>query len=338
MNRADDRYTKFHLAGEMMETPDIIRNTSIDSIKEFAGFVRHERILLSGEGSSRIFPAGKVRCDAMRNHYNADIQVEGATQAAEYHLEDYTVFVASNSGKTREAVELIEKLKRENHRAICGIVSKEGSPVQELSDTCYLLRAGAEKAVAATKTVVEQALFYDLLFRLKFGSELPDLQYLGDLFEEALTKELPDEMIDALCSADTLYWSGRSDGVAGELALKTNEITRKPALFLEGTYAVHGIEEVMTANQSVLIVNPFAGETNKFHSVLREGVGIGVFAIDSRDSIFSTVKITEYGQFTPYIELAAGWNILVDVGIRLGIDLDNPLRARKVGNEFMGTV
>ena len=58
MNSVDDQYSKFHLVREMMETPDLIRKTSIDSIKEFAEFVRKDRILLSGEGSSRIFPAG----------------------------------------------------------------------------------------------------------------------------------------------------------------------------------------------------------------------------------------------------------------------------------------
>jgi glucosamine--fructose-6-phosphate aminotransferase (isomerizing) len=37
-----------------------------------------------------------------------------------------------------------------------------------------------------------------------------------------------------------------------------------------------------------------------------------------------------------FVYLAAGWNVLVEVGIRLGIDLDHPVRARKVGNEFVG--
>jgi glucosamine--fructose-6-phosphate aminotransferase (isomerizing) len=32
----------------------------------------------------------------------------------------------------------------------------------------------------------------------------------------------------------------------------------------------------------------------------------------------------------------AGWNVLVHVGVALGINLDKPERARKIGNEFMG--
>jgi glucosamine--fructose-6-phosphate aminotransferase (isomerizing) len=38
---------------------------------------------------------------------------------------------------------------------------------------------------------------------------------------------------------------------------------------------------------------------------------------------------------TAYLELAAGWNLLVEVGVQTGIDLDKPVRARKVGNEFI---
>ena len=67
-------------------------------------------------------------------------------------------------------------------------------------------------------------------------------------------------------------------------------------------------------------------------------LGMALFAVGGEAEDFSTVEVPQYGQFTPYLELAAGWNILVEVGTRLGIDLDNPLRARKVGNEFQGSV
>ena len=41
-------------------------------------------------------------------------------------------------------------------------------------------------------------------------------------------------------------------------------------------------------------------------------------------------------ELEPYVLMAAGWNILVEVGVKLGINLDKPVRARKVGNEFVG--
>jgi len=33
--------------------------------------------------------------------------------------------------------------------------------------------------------------------------------------------------------------------------------------------------------------------------------------------------------------MSAGWNILVEIGLAIGIDLDKPERAGKVGNEFI---
>ena len=38
----------------------------------------------------------------------------------------------------------------------------------------------------------------------------------------------------------------------------------------------------------------------------------------------------------PYVFLAAGWNLLVEIGLSLEINLDKAERARKVGNEFVG--
>jgi glucosamine--fructose-6-phosphate aminotransferase (isomerizing) len=45
--------------------------------------------------------------------------------------------------------------------------------------------------------------------------------------------------------------------------------------------------------------------------------------------------IPDGGEYAEYVQLAAGWDILVETGIALGINLDKPQRARKVGNEYV---
>ncbi|MCA9111566.1 MAG: sugar isomerase, partial [Planctomycetaceae bacterium] len=134
----------------------------------------------------------------------------------------------------------------------------------------------------------------------------------------------------------TIYWSGRNEGVAEELTLKTNEITRKPADYLEGTYAVHGIEEVMRSDDVVIWVDPYPGSEEKFEDVLCRGVGLSIIAIASRETRFPTLRIPDAGDLAAFVQMAAGWNILVEVGLALGVNLDKPERARKVGNEFTG--
>jgi glucosamine--fructose-6-phosphate aminotransferase (isomerizing) len=143
-------------------------------------------------------------------------------------------------------------------------------------------------------------------------------------------------MTDAIANAGTIYFAGRNDGVAEELTLKTNEITRKKSDYLEGTYAVHGIEEVMNPDDVVIFINPFPAELEKIRETLVKGVGLRVFAVAPQDTIFPTIKVRDVGEYSTYVYLGVGWNILIEVGIALGINLDKPVRARKVGNEFIG--
>ena len=135
--------------------------------------------------------------------------------------------------------------------------------------------------------------------------------------------------------ASTIYFAGYNDGVAEELTLKTNEITRKKSDYLEGSYAVHGIEEVMDAKDVVFVVDPIEGEIEKFQEVLVKGVGLTVVAIADRETPFPTIRVPAAGELTPYLYLCAGWNLLVEIGLRMKIDLDKPQRARKVGNEYI---
>jgi glucosamine--fructose-6-phosphate aminotransferase (isomerizing) len=334
MNGTDSRYQTYSLVQEMLETPAVIRKIDVERIRDLAGRFKADRFLLTGEGSSRIMPAGKVRYDAMRSGYRQIIQSEGALQACEYDLDGYTVCVASNSGRTREGVVLLKSLEAKPGVRRLAVVGNASSPIGESAEDAYELVSGPEKAVAATKTVVEQALFYDMFFRLMNDAEMPDLTELAGLFEEVLSKPVPEEIIERLSSAGTLYWSGRTDGVAAELSLKTNEITRKPSDFLEGTYAVHGIEEVMDPEDALVAVAPFPDEETKMSEVLEQGVGMKIFAIGPAESEFPGVQVPDLGPDTPYLEIAAGWNLLVEIGLRIGIDLDKPVRARKVGNEF----
>jgi glucosamine--fructose-6-phosphate aminotransferase (isomerizing) len=312
-----------------VETAAVIRRFDADRARKIT--VAADRIMISGEGSSRLFPAKRLIAQALRMGWKEQFVTEGATQAAEYRLTGFHLFVASNSGKTAEGVRLLR-----SHRGAgsTGIVAFPGTPIATESDSSFVLDCGPEDAVAATKSVVEQALVYDELFRSRNGAPAVDRQELATAFEHALTLEIPQEIIDAATGASVLYFAGRNDGVAEELTLKTNEITRKRSDYLEGTYAVHGIEEIMQPDQLVIIVDPFPAEEEKFRTVLRDGVGMKVVAIASRETSFPTIRIPDLGEMNPYLQLAAGWNLLVEIGLAGGINLDKPARARKVGNEF----
>lgn len=335
MNLQDNRYNKFFLIREMLETGEIIKHLDVGKILSYGKEVKKGRIFFTGEGSSRIFPAKKTMYEARKKGYKEDFYTDCAAQALEYKLLDSTVFVASNSGKTKEDLELIQKLKRQNHDNIISIVANAGTQIMNEAHVSYLLTCGKENAVAATKSVIEQALFYDLLFRKLNNMPLPDLNKLGNLIAQVLEMPIPKEITKILINSQVIYFAGRNNGVAEELTLKTNEIARKKADFLEGTYVFHGIEEVMNTDEVVVIIDPFKGEEEKYKNVLIKGIGLKVVVISTRKTIFPTIIIPGYGDFTNYIEIAAGWNLLVEVGINMGIDVDKTLRARKVGHKFI---
>jgi len=334
MNLTEKKYKKFSLIKEMMETAHIVENLDIEKILSLKKEVENRRIFITGEGSSRIFPAKKVMYEARKKDYKQDFYTDCATQALEYQLLDSTVFVASNSGKTKEVLELIRKLKKENHRNIISIIANTETPVMNEAHISYLLSCGAEKAVAATKSVIEQSLFYDLLFRSLNQVNLPDLRKMGRLITQVLEMSINKEIVDILAHSKYIYFTGRNNGVAEELTLKANEIARKKSDFLEGTYVFHGIEEVMDTEEVVVIVDPFEDEEEVYKKILIDGIGLKVIAISTRKTIFPTIIIPAYNDFTNYIEIVAGWNLLVEVGLNLGVNLDKTVRARKIGHEF----
>jgi glucosamine--fructose-6-phosphate aminotransferase (isomerizing) len=337
MNINDQKYNRYAIVREMMETPEIVRNFNPDLTHLFAKKSKTKKgFFLTGEGSSRLFPAKRAIYSLHKAGSFLQVFTEGATQALEYPLDEYAVFAASNSGQTKEVINLVSHLIKNNHNTLFGLTANENTKLQDLAQDTYILSCGKEDAVAATKSVVEQGLFYDALFRQAEGLEMEGLEDLADKTEQALTYTVDPSIIEKIKSADIIYFAGRNNGVAEELALKTNEITRKKSAFLEGTFAVHGIEEVMDKNEVLIWIDPFETEEDKFFDCLVRGVGMNIFVLSSRRSRFKVIPVPDGGQYTEYIQLAAGWNLLVEVGISLGINLDKPVRARKVGNEYFG--
>ena len=337
MNLKEEKYNKYALVREMMETPDIIKAFNPGAVARFTDAVKSRRgLFLTGEGSSRIFPAKRAIWAALKWDFSKPVATEGSTQAEEYKLNDFAVFAASNSGQTKEVIRLATALKKQSHGAVFGLTANPATKLEEIADGTHILNCGKEDAVAATKSVIEQGLFYDALLRKLHGVKMEGLKQLAEVTDKALTLKIDPGITGIIRKASKIYFAGRNNGVAEELALKTNEITRKKSDYLEGTFAVHGIEEVMDKSEVLIWIEPFAAEQEKFNECLVKGVGMNIIAVSTKKAMFPTIIIPDGGEYSEYVQLAAGWNILVETGISLGIDLDKPERARKVGNEYIG--
>ena len=167
MNLQDPNYGRFALVREMLETPRIIGQFDFQSGRDAAETIRQTgKLFLTGEGSSRIFPAKNMICEILQMGVPLGVFTEGARQAHEYDLRQFAVFGASNSGKTKELISLMTQLGRQGHTRRFGLTANSPSMLETVTTRCYTLRCGKEDAVAATKSVVEQALFYRSLSRL----------------------------------------------------------------------------------------------------------------------------------------------------------------------------
>jgi len=338
MNLQDPNYSKYALVQEMMQTIGVVRNFKPGQTKGVSDSIQAAgRLLLTGEGSSRIFPAKNAIRKALTWGLNLSISTDGSRQSAGYDLAKFAVFCASNSGRTKEVVLLAKKLAAMGNDNRFALTANNDTLLEKECATTFVLTCGWEQAVAATKSVIEQTLFYEsILWHIRGIDKSAEIPKLAEHVEKALTMPIPVDVVKAAVQAPTIYFAGYNDGVAEELTLKTNEITRKKSDFLEGTYAVHGIEEVMDKNDIVFVVDPIEDEIEKFQEVLVKGVGLKVIAIADHDTPFTTLRVPSAGDMNPYVFLCAGWNLLVEIGLASGINLDNPERARKVGNEFMG--
>ena len=336
MNLQDPKYN-FALVREMLRAPEIISSFNFEQVAQIVTSVRQTgRLFCTGEGSSRIFPSKRLIASMLGRGVSCQLATEGGRQSLEYDLSGWTVMGASNSGQTKELIFLIEKLREANHKHIFGMTATPGSKLTQVAES-IVLSCGKEEAVAATMSVVEQALVYQAI---EIG--LADCtcgcvsrkQEAGQLAADVLAVEYDAELIAKVAAAPVIYLAGRNNGIAEELALKTNEITRKRSQYLEGTIVVHGIEEVMNPEDVVVLVEPFEQDAEFYKKNLVDGVGMTVIAISSKPTLFPTIAIPTLKRYDEYFQLMAGWNLLVQTGIACGIDIDKPKRARKVGNAY----
>ncbi|MEM9019382.1 MAG: sugar isomerase [Planctomycetota bacterium] len=339
MNQPDKPYTDFGLCRDMLEAPAIVAGFEPDRVGAAADALRQTgKLHLTGEGSSRLFPAKHVIKVARQRGYPLQLHTEAGLQSRGYPLADWAVLGASNSGRTAEVIQLFKQLKDVGHDKLFSLTAFAESKLESFSSAGYVLGCGAEGAVAATKSVIEQALVIQAIVEAAADDTrlAGELSRLSTAMQAALTAEIPSDITKMMADSPIIYWAGPNDGVAEELTLKTNEITRKPSDYLEGTYAAHGIEEVMNPGDTVLWIDPIADQEQKFEQVLVKGVGVHIVCISTRDTRFPTIRVADAGDMTGYAYLSAGWNLLVEAGLALGVDIDKPERARKVGNEFVG--
>lgn len=109
---------------------------------------------------------------------------------ASLDFKDTLVVAISQSGESTDTNLVLEKARAGGALTI-GITNESGSALARLAEHTFLVRAGKEKSVAATKTYTGQLLtLYLLAYALGAKIEVDDLRRIPDWTREALKLEL----------------------------------------------------------------------------------------------------------------------------------------------------
>ena len=334
----------FETEKEMLESADVIKKFDFGITKNLAKEIGSKRVIFTGMGSSVLFPAKQAKNRAFELNIRNRVEEFFASELLSCKdFSDTFVMLCSNSGMTKETILLQEHIKKMGAKYMA-ITAVPDSVLAKKCKDKIIMQCGFEKGIAATKSVIEQGLILDSLIfnlaknqgkRIDFEKMKKNLVNASKNILWNINANVPSNMTNALANASSLYFIGRTTGVADEITLKAHEISRKNAFFYPDTHIVHGIEESIESNPIILFepakFKKFIGDFTSFS----KRINGTLFGIDSR-KVVEGIKIKSTPFFENYCLLAGGWGLLINIAKKLKIDIDNPKKALKVGNPYKG--
>jgi glutamine---fructose-6-phosphate transaminase (isomerizing) len=329
---------------EMEEGLNIFNSFDSDSTKALASRLKSSNIILTGMGSSIIFPGNNAVHRAASLNLQNRIESYYASELLNWdNFENIHVFLCSNSGETKETILLQKHIKKKGATSTV-ITAVANSYLAKQSEETIILKCGFEEGVAATKSVIEQALILDsLVLNIAniHGRGYSDTIIKKHLIQAAKSSKknlmcsMHLKMIKDLKAASSIYFAGRVTGVSNEITLKAHEIARKNSYFYPDTHIVHGVEESFTPNPIILV------EPDKFKKFIPDfkafskRTGSSIYGLGT-NNILGGVKVKSDSLFHNYCLLAGGWGLLSTLARSSGIDMDKPSKIKKVGNPYRG--
>ncbi|MEK6869205.1 MAG: SIS domain-containing protein [Nanoarchaeota archaeon] len=334
----------FDTEKEMLESADVIKNFDFNITSKLAKEIGSKRVVFTGMGSSVLFPARQAKSRAFELNINNRVEEFFASDLLSYNDFSGTyVLLCSNSGMTKETILLLEHIKKRKAKYAAVTAVPDSILAKKCKDR-IIMQCGFEKGVAATKSVIEQGLILDSLVlnlaknqgkKINFGKIKRYASGASKSILWNINANVPNNMVNDLANASSIYFIGRKTGVADEITLKAHEIARKSAFFYPDTHIVHGIEESIESNPIVLF------EPSKFKNFIGDFTGFSkringnLYGIDSK-RLIGGVKIKSTPYFENYCLLAAGWGLLKNIAKKQNINIDKPRKAVKVGNPYKG--
>jgi glucosamine--fructose-6-phosphate aminotransferase (isomerizing) len=351
------------MAAEIAEQPAVLSRlladtAAVDAVRERVAAARPRFVLIAARGTSdhaalyakylvevRLgLPAGLVSPSAYTVH--------GATPA----LQDVLFVAVSQSGRSPDLVDSLAVARRRGALTLA-VTNAPGSPLAAAAELSVDVAAGAERAVAATKSYTAELLTLALLLADTGDRAAREAAALPNAAARTLQLADDDRLAAAadVCTAERIVVTGRgySYPTALEAALKLMETSYVSAQAFSGADLLHGpMAMIDAAVPTIAVVSP-GRDGEAMAPVLEQlaalgtpvlrvgapcgsGVPDGAGAPDgpgAQDGPGATLAVATGGipeHLHPILEILPLQRLALTLALRRGIDPDRPRGLSKV--------
>jgi glucosamine--fructose-6-phosphate aminotransferase (isomerizing) len=265
----------------------------------------------------------------------------GPSLASLYHaplrLADAVAIAISQSGRSPDIVAM-QRAARDQGAVAIAMVNDEDSPLARDADALLPLHAGAERSVAATKSMIASLVAgASLVAHWSEDSELlaalAKLPSILDLSSAAP----PSAAVETLAKAASLFVVGRgaTHAVAAEAALKLKETSAIHAEAFSSAEVLHGPAGIIGPGFPVLAFAPADAAREEFFAALDRLASFGAapLVVDYEPHArWQTVVALDGGHplLTPIVALHAFYRVAEATARQRGRDPDQPPHLMKV--------
>ncbi|HET7503551.1 MAG TPA: SIS domain-containing protein [Kofleriaceae bacterium] len=250
-------------------------------------------------------------------------------------LDDCLFVVVSQSGRSPDLLRLTEAA-RAGGALVVGFINDERAPLAERCEVALPLCAGAETAVAATKSFLLSGLAF--LQLVAHWSQAPELAAAVDALPGALDAASRLDwwpQLTTLTGATSLYTLGRGTGLgaAGELALKLKETCRLHAEAFSTAEVLHGPLALVDRGFPVLVVGQDDDSAATTRSAIERLAALGAEVHATIDVAGAARLPTVPGvspAIAPLCQVQSFYMAVHRLAIARGLDPDAPAHLRKV--------
>lgn len=338
---APARTSKCHMADEIAQIPDALSCTLDSYMHSFPARERTveklrtcRNVLLVGCGTA--WHACLYGQEVIEKLAGKPCRALSAGEVDSPRFTDgdtFAVFV-TQSGETADTLRAMEECRKLGAYTLA-VTNTEGSTAALAADACFLLRAGAEIAVAATKSYCCQLFALWLLAK--------DAEGISDGKEEAeellakcravMKAELPAEC----ARAQKLFFIGKGqDGVtAKEGALKFKEVTCRPADAYSAGELKHGAIALADGDSAAVVVATVPCDARRIRATVSElrSRGTKVYALSTVGDVGADftlpLPVQDECALAPVLAVIPLQRLALTAALGLGLDPDKPRNLAK---------